>query len=50
MKKLFDLMDVPVYDFDLPSLMIFDFLQLDSDDLLSGEIAKGYHFPANDPY
>lgn len=43
-------MDIPIYDIHLPSLILFDFLQLNTADLLSGEIAKAYHFPATDPF
>jgi hypothetical protein len=49
-KKLFDLMDVPIYDYNLPSMLIVDYMQLDTNNLLSGEIAKSYHFPANSHY
>lgn len=49
-KKLFDQLDIPIHDRHLPSLIIFDFLKLDDQDHLSGEMAKTYHFPANDPY
>ena len=49
-KKLFDQLDIPIYDHHLPSLIIFDFLKLDDKDHLSGEMSKTYHFPAIDPY
>ena len=49
-KKLFDQLDMPIYDIHLPSLILFDFIQLNPNDLLSGEIAKAYHFPALDPH
>jgi len=49
-KRLFDQLDIPVYDAHLPSLLIFDFLKLNENDHLSGELVKTYHYPAKDPF
>lgn len=47
-KRLFDFMDIPVFGQHLPSLMIFDFMQLSDDD--NDNQVKTYHFPAREPF
>ena len=49
-KRIFDQLELPIYDHHLPSLILIDFLKHDHQDHLSSEHVKVYHYPATEPY